>query len=323
MVALIASARSFELELGVADIAFGAFVVVVGVSTWCNGPTASTKEYALLALTLLAYPAGRLFADDVPGRAFLWTLVTLLLAGTVATVSAMVAQAGNPHGKPLLFGEFDAAPAQFLSLAAFVVLALLVAKVPRREGVVLLAICAAAAVIFAAAQVRFVFVAFGLVVALAAARGSPHRAVAALAGLAGIVLLGLAVRPEMSATLFGQLAWPTACVSDSSIALRKQLLVDAVAALPSSGPIGLGLDGFLARTCVVGTQVHNSLLQAFIEFGWIGGAAFAVMVLAGLASRTPFALYGLCFELALALAHGRLSRDGLLLFFAGYAARWR
>lgn len=316
---LAVTARSVDgLRLNLADEAFILFVVAAAASTWGNGLTASMREYALFGLTLACYPVGRLFSEQTPSRTFVWILAALLLAGSAATLIALIDQFNYPHGKPLVFGEFDAAPAQFLQLAAFIVFAILVVPMKTWERNCLLGICAACAVLFAASQVRFTFAAFGIVMLIAVQGRWRYRVAAALVL---VVVLGLLLRPATSMVFVGHLFAPADCSAlVSSISMRKQLFSDAISLLPTVGMFGFGLDGFIAKTCV-GVEVHNSFLQAAIEFGWVGGLAFAAVVLPAMRARAQFAFCGLIFELALSAVHGRLSSDFLLLFFAGYAVR--
>jgi O-antigen ligase len=75
---------------------------------------------------------------------------------------------------------------------------------------------------------------------------------------------------------------------------------------------------------------HNSVLQAVLEFGWIGGALLVLLVAAALrrlwpvAVENPEAAFVLCCLSHVAMidmAHGHLATDGLLFLFIGYAAR--
>jgi hypothetical protein len=118
----------------------------------------------------------------------------------------------------------------------------------------------------------------------------------------------------------------------NSIAIRKQLYLDAFAIVPKAGLFGIGMDRFMDASCIKNTEIHNTILQATVEFGWIAGAALAaLMILAGLslwplAVRDPearFALCGLIFIASLSMGHGRISHDALLFMFLGYAAGLR
>jgi hypothetical protein len=114
----------------------------------------------------------------------------------------------------------------------------------------------------------------------------------------------------------------------NSIAVRKMIARDALVLIPSAGWIGLGLDSFMKLSCIKLTEVHNSILQAAVEFGWLGGLLlFLLIVLVGssilVAARhdgaSRFVLCSLAFIVLESLAHGRISRDAVLFAFLGCA----
>jgi hypothetical protein len=114
--------------------------------------------------------------------------------------------------------------------------------------------------------------------------------------------------------------------NNNSVAIRKALLGDALYLAPRAGPLGLGLDSFLAYSCIGSHEVHNSLLQAFVEFGWIAGSSIiALIAYVGFfafqsARRDPdvrFFLCSLAYLAALSLAYGRASREMTLFAIIG------
>ncbi len=118
----------------------------------------------------------------------------------------------------------------------------------------------------------------------------------------------------------------------SSIAIRKQLYLDAVAIAPKAGLFGIGMDRFMEASCVKNTEIHNTILQTTVEFGWIAGAALVALMIFAVFSLWPlaagnlearFALCGLIFVAVLSMGHGRISHDALLFMFLGYAAGLR
>jgi hypothetical protein len=120
--------------------------------------------------------------------------------------------------------------------------------------------------------------------------------------------------------------------ADNSVAIREALLRDAFFMLPTSGLFGRGLDGFMQRTCIPSHQIHNSPLQAFVEFGWLGGSLFFLLIVSSLVSlsgsarhddASRFLFCGLVFVVVLSLAHGRFSRDAAVFAFLGGAAGLR
>lgn len=115
---------------------------------------------------------------------------------------------------------------------------------------------------------------------------------------------------------------------DDSIAMRKILFRDALFLIPSAGWIGLGLDSFMKLSCIKQTEVHNSILQAVVEFGWLAALLlFLLIVLIGssmlVAARhdgaSRFVLCSLAFIVLMSLAHGRISRDAVVFAFLGCA----
>src|SRR5262249_37938770 len=95
--------------------------------------------------------------------------------------------------------------------------------------------------------------------------------------LAVSIVAGLLSRPTASAHFLGQLfeAAGNCHEQDNSISQRLTLISEAFRLLPSAGIAGIGLDSFMDRSCIK-QEIHNSLLQALIEFGWLGGSTFAV-----------------------------------------------
>jgi hypothetical protein len=81
-------------------------------------------------------------------------------------------------------------------------------------------------------------------------------------------------------------------------------------------------------SCIKLTEVHNSVLQAAVEFGWLGGSLLVALIVVATGSIFPLARYddasrfvlcGLAFVVLLSLAHGRISRDGVLFALLGCA----
>ncbi|MEH2501544.1 O-antigen ligase [Bradyrhizobium sp. AZCC 1578] len=116
----------------------------------------------------------------------------------------------------------------------------------------------------------------------------------------------------------------------SSIAIRKLLLADAIAAIGEAGPLGLGLNALQRRNCL-GMPPHNTAVRALAELGWFAGAALVALLvmvpwrLWPIARHNPAAAFLLCalaYITALSMVHGQLSRDVtlFLLLGAGVAA---
>jgi len=115
----------------------------------------------------------------------------------------------------------------------------------------------------------------------------------------------------------------------NSIAIRKVLLLDAAFMLPGAGLFGYGLDGFTKVSCMAGHQMHNSVLQAFVEFGWLGGMLLSALIVTSLWSimrmakgdaASRFVSCCLTFVVLLCLVHGRLSREAAVFAWIGTVA---
>lgn len=337
-----------DIVLLPADYVFLALVLCFLLSSAFNGWTSNVKEYQLIVLSLAAYPAGRFIsgADIAAGRsAFIWATGIIVALGTVVTAAALWQQWNDQHGKPYVFG-FDAAGIYFLGSLCFFVIALVTSGglTLRRTAIVSSLIFLPTAV-FAASLVRFTFIALAGSLCLAAilseARQRKYVVIIGFVLLAAIAA-GLLARHhqvrlfagyaiERSAGEIG-LEKPPSCYlavnSRNSIAIRKALAQDALFLIPRSGWFGTGLDSFMKFSCIESTEVHNSVLQATVEFGWLGGSLFVVLVVVAAGWLFPLARYddasrfvlcSLALVFVLSLAHGRISRDGVLFALLGCA----
>ena len=344
--ALYACSRWTDLAILPCDALFCVFLICVGMSFAKNGVFADTKELELLALSLAAYPAGRLYAGSGITPAFIGITAAIVLLGGAVTAVALAGQWNDPHGKPLVFGEFDAAPAQFLMSLGFLVIALAGTSANwRRVGRVSAAIFLPA-VIFAASMVRFTFVAIGAALVVGAIMASPRERkyyAAIILVVVAAVGAGLSTRSAMSMKFIHEemasvepppapVAAASSCPEfdhDNSILIREELLREALRLVPGAGLFGSGLNGFLKTGCIKNAEVHNSILQATIEFGWLAGAALALMIVVGAGFLLPlarhdlevrFVLCSLVYVTIECMAYGRISRDALLFLFLGYAS---
>ncbi|OKO72694.1 hypothetical protein AC629_37620 [Bradyrhizobium sp. NAS80.1] len=112
-----------------------------------------------------------------------------------------------------------------------------------------------------------------------------------------------------------------------SIAKRKVALQDALRLLPVAGAFGFGFGAFDQISCV-SMEIHNSYLQALVEFGWIGGLCFCVAIVMALVRLLPFfrgsdearfAICGLVYMATLSVPHGILGEDRMLFAMLGLA----
>jgi hypothetical protein len=337
-----------NLDLMPADYLFVALLLCIASSFLLNGSTSNAREYALLVVSLAAYPACRLIShtDIVSARwPFIWFTGSIALLGTIVTAVALAQQWHDQHGKPYVFG-YDAGGTYFLGSLCFFIIALVTSGrlTPRRTALISLLIFPPTAV-FAASLVRFTFLALagtlGLAVILSKA-GQRKYIVAVGFVVFFAIVAGLAARYDKTGLyadyIFEQSYGdydpdkPPSCYLKlnlrNSIAIRKVLVQDAVFLIPRSGWIGTGIDSFMKFSCIRLTEVHNSILQAAVEFGWLGGSllllviAFAASAIFPLAFRDNAARFVVCsmgFAVLLCLAHGRVSRDGVLFALLGCA----
>jgi hypothetical protein len=118
---------------------------------------------------------------------------------------------------------------------------------------------------------------------------------------------------------------------NNSIAIRRALLHDAFFFLPKAGFFGFGLDSFAKMSCFEGYQIHNSVLQAIVEFGWATGVALMVLITIpfkqflfrqqGFDVNLLFLLSCIAFTVLLSLAYGQISRELPLFLFLGSFAK--
>lgn len=345
-----------------ADILFGLFLCLVAVSMLVHGIAGDEREAVLLFFALAAYPAGRLFrsGNEVPPE-FMIIVAAIVAVGTVVSIHPLIDQWQHPSPEkphPLVFGLFGAAPAQFTLVLGFLMIALGCTRrmtAPLLAAAFLLVIPTA---VFAASFVRFTFVGIGFALVAAAvfgARSERWQPLTILCVLVVGVVLGNVARREIAPRLAPTVSSLTSALVlevrfdtaegaavgrgserscppvdySNSIKIRRQLYAEAFALLPRAGLLGIGLDRFMALSCVQDVEVHNTILQAFIEFGWIAGLLLLLLALFAVIGplsqvrhdlEARFAACGLLFTGLLTVAHGRISRDALLFFFIGYAA---
>lgn len=348
-VLLLGSRRGITPVL--ADFLFLGWVACAAVSAAVTERSADLKEAVLFVVSLAAYPAFRCISlergDDIRS-AFAWVTGAIVAAGTVATAYALFVQWELMPAHPLVFG-FGAAATNFLTVCGFLIIAMTSSKLTARRTAILSASIFLPVAVFSASQVRLTFIAIVgslFVSALVGARQQrKYIAAVVFVVLAGIVaggaarssttklMLGYAVEKTVSTTADEQTFLPPSCTMKinmlNTIAIREALLQDALYLIPRAGLFGLGLDRFTDVSCLK-MEVHNSFLQASVEFGWVGGLCLA---LAAIASSLPlfrlsrsddnarFALCSLIYIAMISSASGILSGDLLLFAMMGLAAR--
>jgi O-antigen ligase len=335
------------------DALFFAFVICIGISFALNG-LPSQKDAALLALSLAAYPAGRSIPRGEIGLPFIGVSAVVVLIGGTVTAYALVDQWGPLMHRPDVFGYSHAASVFLISLG-FILLALTSGQwLDNVRTRIVCAVLFLPAFIFGVSLVRFGFAAILAALAAVAVTSETRNdlrrvyiviAVMVLAMSAGwltrhktIELLLSYHDPEIAAA--PRATAPKAVPYDplvqcgihinSSISIRKVLLRDALAAIPDAGWFGIGFTNFGKLTCFAGMDPHNSILQAMVEFGWLGGSALMLMILVTLlytreaarfSQEGRFVFASFVYVVVLGLAHGSLCHDHLLFLFMGYAGR--
>jgi hypothetical protein len=358
MLFLLGDWRRFTF--GICDVAFVLLVLCIAMNVSVFGAGSDWKEFSLLIVSLMAYPAVRAIPSGLLTRDFIATTGTIVAVGAAATAAALVNQWYHPHGKPFVFGYFDAAATQFSFVLGLLVIALASFATTARRALAISAAIALPVAIFAASMVRFTLVAtvVGLAISAFLAPRNERKFVAiVLSAFLVCVVAGTASRSSTTAILLRHAGvistsiptdaagpftkqpaelvqapqWRCEGVDQyNSIEIRKHLYWESLGALWRAGLGGNGLDSFAKASCT-GATVHNTFLQTAIDFGWVAGIALIGLVLiigsllwvpARHGREARFLLVSLVFVVAICLAHGRISRDGpLFLFLGGAAAR--
>jgi O-antigen ligase len=330
------------------DALFLAFLTCIAISLAINGWPDSQKDTVLLALSLAAYPAGRTIPRGEIGLSFILVGAAIVTTGLAVTTYALAEQWSPLLDRPAVFG-YSSAAALFVSSLGFLLIAL--ASGPWLNNIRTKIVCAALCVpvfVFGFSLVRFKFMAIALALAAVAAssgRDQRRRIYAIIAAIVALMAAGLLTRDRVSQAVFGfpvfaaeqirppgVVHWTPQCGvnANSSLAVRTVLMREAITTIPDAGWFGIGFTNFGKVTCFSGTYPHNSILQALIEFGWLGGTLFTLLVLTALwytwsaaraSSEARFVFGCVVYVVTIGLAHGSLGQDMLLFLFMGYAGR--
>jgi hypothetical protein len=316
------------------------------------------REHLLLVATLSGYIACRTMrAGDafIARSAFERITAAIVLIGAAFTAAEMIEQWDGVPGKPMVFG-FNAAGTYFMTSLGFLVIALVTVNKPRpRRTFMVSALIFLPAAIFAAAMVRYTFLALAssMFVAMILAERGKRWHIAVVAGTIFLAVIGglsarystakiyasyileqtfetsIAKTPEKIRPGAGEVpSCKLAVNTRNSIAIRQALIRDAVHLIPTAGLVGTGLDSFLEYSCIKAHQVHVSILQTAVELGWLGGlllvtlmglAIYGLIPLAMQSGPIRFILCSLVFAILLSLAHGRISRDVAVFALLGCA----
>jgi O-Antigen ligase len=316
-------------------------------------PPADFRQAVLLSVALAAYPAARGLASPAHGSIFKLVLAAILGAGCPATAVALAASSDGGD-KPLVFGQYGAAPASFAILLAVLIFALACSQIKIR--LIALAIVGPV-VISAASQVRFALVAMvaSTIIGAIAAPRLRRRFILTAGTVMIFVLAGMGARPSTSIVFLSYAASSfdlpiltkllnskhsialSVPISErcgqvnlnNSIDIRKQLYREAFSLVPSAGFAGIGLGHFPEYSCLDNTEVHNSILQTAVEIGIPAGILLAALMAAVFRSLWPLAkesddaLFALClvsFAVLISFTYGHVTNDVLLFAALGYGA---
>jgi hypothetical protein len=117
--------------------------------------------------------------------------------------------------------------------------------------------------------------------------------------------------------------------ADNSISMRRTLMKESFYVLPEVGPFGIGLSAFAGISCLT-RDPHNSILQAAIEFGFVGGLSLVLIILSVIRGlwvipknrpEVDFVLCSFVFVTIEDMAHGHLIYEMLFFAFAGYGSQ--
>src|ERR1700722_448009 len=330
------------LRIGVGDAAFVGVIACSAISFALNPWARRPKNVRMLLMTFAAFAAARLStAEYIPFiRQACFSLSAILVAvGVVVTAPALVS-VWSQLGRPLVFG-FDNAATSFSMSLGLLVLAFVTSEpvLSSRNGLLTTALISIATMVFSASMVRFVLIAIPAVVAICFVSSTRDRRICWQLGLVIIVSIavGLLARlasasTYMSYAIDALFNFPNCRLlnPDNSLEIRRLLFSDALRLAPMAGLVGSGLDSFGVLGCLKGYSPHNDVLQAVVEFGWLGGLSFLALIALPLillfgparVDRDTRFVFLLCsFLIMLSMTYGRIDGDIVLFMALGLAAR--
>jgi O-antigen ligase len=329
------------LRPGIADLLFIAFVSCAAISIAINPLVAGWIDLTLFAMTMAAFPAARLLRGDyVPfiRQACFWTSTVVVTVGVIVAAPALVSGWNAVDlGRPLVFGFSHAATSISGALGLLVLTFMTSAPdLSSKKGLLTIILISIATVLCAASMVRFVLIALLASLAICFVLSARDRKLCLTLALiiSASIGVGLLGRAGSTAVYLGYATDAlnfSACGKvnpDNSLEIRMVLVSEAIHLIPQAGPFGLGLDSFGVRSCFKGYSPHNDVLQAFVEFGWLGGASFLALILLPLVLLLKPArvdhdirfVFLLCaFLIMLSMIYGRISGEIPLFMSLGLA----
>jgi hypothetical protein len=137
------------------DFFFCLYCACIAISIGRNGWPNDIKEIALLALTLAAYPAGRVLSGEGIKLSFFLVTGTVVLIGSIAAVYTLPQQ-WDGNGKIAIF-KLGAASTHFLFSLGFLLIALTCIQLTKRQTLIVAGLIFLPTLIFALAMVRVTF----------------------------------------------------------------------------------------------------------------------------------------------------------------------
>ncbi|MDH2352656.1 hypothetical protein QCM80_18645 [Bradyrhizobium sp. SSUT112] len=312
-----------------ADYLFAALAALMVASVVVNGRTTNDRDYALLALSMAAYPAFRAVGHRFDLSRFSYITAALVLVGTLLTAWAVVYDRSGEY-KPLVLG-FHEGPTVFSLTWCFLVFAFLSMNLSSLQWRIVGGLIALPAFVFAAAMVRHPFIALALTLVATARMGSRRQI--AVAGVVCLsIVIGLAARPAMSGKIIGLVLENAqrpvvACDTEDTFAIRIILTKEALNLLPKVGLLGQGIGTFAQQSCYK-TEPHNVVLQVAVEVGIAAALLLAAAFISALMSvakrarsdaAASFVFAGLVFVGIEFLMSGSMTNSALLFGFMGWA----
>ena len=352
------------IRLTLADYLYAGLLISVAASTALNGQTTDFREYALLGLSLGAYPAFRMLAINTVEKArsaIIHLAIPVVVVGAFLTAYTLVFEMDDTRGgHPFVLGFGDAGT-QFTFVSSYLIIALTTRQLTAKSTLIGATLMFLPSAVFATALVRSGIAALLgalLLVAMLSRPGQRQYVLIWLLLVCSAIPVAYLARPAMTMRyandiirsedhykpppsgkempqaaghhIGASIGLPSCSLivnTDNSVAIRRALMADAMHLAMDSGPMGTGLGSFQEKSCLR-MPVHNSLVQTFVEFGWLGGAFLAFLMLTSGAALLSGARYDVCarfivgtlaYAAAVSMVYGWISREILLFGFMGWA----